>query len=139
MPTLRLPVGASSVRADAPLSVAVAPATTSAAAKISHLRIAMCPCLLASASDGEVSWGALASPLRAADMNRRPLSELASVGGHHRIHNRQRPPVVYSVFRSSCIVSCGSEIVGAFGGREDVDEVPDGGPKALDGAFGGLA
>src|SRR3954469_989220 len=28
----------------------------------------------------------------------------------------------YSVFRSSCIVSCGSEVVGAFGGREDVDE-----------------
>src|SRR4051812_50109264 len=45
----------------------------------------------------------------------------------------------YSVFRSSCIVSCGSEVVGAFGGREDVDEVADGGPKALDGAFGGLA
>src|SRR4051812_38924931 len=45
----------------------------------------------------------------------------------------------YSVFRSSCIVSCGSEVVGAFGGREDVDEAADGGPKALDGAFGGLA
>src|SRR3954471_5604152 len=100
MPTLRLPVGASSVRADVRFSaavavaVSVAPATTSAAAKISHLRIAMCPCLLASASDGEVSWGALASPLRAADLNRRPLSELASVGGQHRIHTRQRPPVV---------------------------------------------
>src|SRR3954454_12823732 len=46
---------------------------------------------------------------------------------------------VYSVFRSSCIVSCGSEVVGAFGGREDVDEAADGGPKALDGAFGGIA
>src|SRR3954452_7816540 len=45
----------------------------------------------------------------------------------------------YSVFRSSCIVSCGSEVVGAFGGRKDVDEAPDGGPKALDGAFGGFA
>src|SRR4051794_5302467 len=48
-------------------------------------------------------------------------------------------PLSYSVFRSSCIVSCGSEVVGAFGGREDVDEAADGGPKALDGAFGGLA
>src|SRR4029434_11333107 len=46
---------------------------------------------------------------------------------------------LYSVFRSSCIVSCGSEVVGAFGGREDVDEAADGDPKALDGAFGGLA
>src|SRR6185503_3016698 len=45
----------------------------------------------------------------------------------------------YSVFRSSCIVSCGSEVVGAFGGREDVDEVPNGGPKALDGALRGFA
>src|SRR5215204_686281 len=35
-----------------------------------------------------------------------------------------------SVFRSGCIVSCGCEVVGAFGGREDVDEAPDGGPKA---------
>src|SRR5689334_9172423 len=46
---------------------------------------------------------------------------------------------VYSTFRSSCIVSCGSEVVGAFGGREDVDEAPDGGPKALDGSLRGFA
>jgi transposase InsO family protein len=45
----------------------------------------------------------------------------------------------YSVIRSSCIVSSGSEVVGAFGGCEDVDEAPDGGPKALDRALGGLA
>src|SRR6185369_5440278 len=44
----------------------------------------------------------------------------------------------YSVFRSSCIVSCGLEVVGAFGGREDVDEAPDGGPKAVDGALRGF-
>src|SRR4051812_26981777 len=45
----------------------------------------------------------------------------------------------YSVFRSSCIVSCGSEVVGAFGGCEDLDEAPDGGPKALNGPLGGFA
>src|SRR4051812_12247998 len=84
MPTLRLPVGASSVRADVRFSaaVAVAPATTSAAAKISHLRIAMCPCLLASASDGEVSWGPLASPtaLTVAKRPHRPLSSPCDQG-----------------------------------------------------------
>src|SRR3954452_5848229 len=45
----------------------------------------------------------------------------------------------YSVFRSSCIVSCGCEVVGAFDGCEDVDEAPDGGPKALNGPLGGFA
>src|SRR5215210_441232 len=45
----------------------------------------------------------------------------------------------YSVFRSSCIVSCGCEVVGALGGREDVDEAPDNGPKALNGAHGRFA
>ena len=44
----------------------------------------------------------------------------------------------YSVFRSSCIVSCGLEVVGAFGGGEDLDEAPDGGPKALNRALGGF-
>src|SRR3954463_1260110 len=47
-------------------------------------------------------------------------------------------PTTYSVFRSSCIVSCGLEVVGAFDGREDLDEVPDGGPKALNRALGGF-
>src|SRR3954451_24271238 len=41
----------------------------------------------------------------------------------------------YSIFRSSCIVSCSSEVVGAFGGREDFDEAPDGVPKALNRAL----
>src|SRR3954471_9858369 len=45
----------------------------------------------------------------------------------------------YSVFRSSCIVSCGCEVVGAFDGCEAVDEAPDGGPKALNGPLGGFA
>ena len=49
MPTLSLPVGASSVRVEVRFSAAVAPATTSAAAEISHLIIAMCTCFLASA------------------------------------------------------------------------------------------
>src|SRR3954453_15034478 len=44
-----------------------------------------------------------------------------------------------SVFRSSCIVSCGFEVVGAFGGCEDVDKAPDGGPKALNRTLGRLA
>src|SRR3954471_9278002 len=48
-------------------------------------------------------------------------------------------PGFYSVFRSSCIVSCGCEVVGAFDGCEDVDEAPDGGPKALNGPLGGFA
>jgi transposase InsO family protein len=47
-------------------------------------------------------------------------------------------PNTYSVFRSGCIVSCGCEVVGAFGGCEDVDEAPDGGPKALNRTFGGF-
>ena len=44
----------------------------------------------------------------------------------------------YSVFRSGCLVSCGCEVVGAFGGCEDVDEAPEGGPKALNRTFGGF-
>src|SRR3954463_2627761 len=55
------------------------------------------------------------------------------------IARSRRRTQFYSVFRSGCIVSCGCKVVGAFGGCEDVDKAPDGGPKALDGAFGGLA
>ena len=45
----------------------------------------------------------------------------------------------YSIFRSGCVVSCGCEVVGAFGGCEDLDEAPNGGPEALKGALGGFA
>src|SRR5881275_3246821 len=66
-------------------------------------------------------------------MNCRPMQNSKRV-----MQDRHRP-WTYSVFRSSCIVSGRGEVVGALGGRESVDEAPDGGPKALDGAFGRLA
>src|ERR1044071_1762749 len=45
----------------------------------------------------------------------------------------------YSVFRSSCIVAGGCEVVGAFSVCEDGDEAPEGGPKALNCTLGGFA
>ncbi len=43
-----------------------------------------------------------------------------------------------SGIRSSCIVPCRSEVVGAFGGWEELDELSNGGPEAVDGSFRGL-
>src|SRR5215208_6390965 len=51
---------------------------------------------------------------------------------------RDRYPI-YSVFRSGCIVSCGCEVVCAFGRGEGLDETADSGPEAFDRPLGRLA
>src|SRR4051794_5858110 len=47
--------------------------------------------------------------------------------------------IVYSIFRSGCIVAGGLEVVGAFDGCEGIEQRSDRGPEALNGAFGGFA